>query len=153
MRAMLDTGFQLDADSFSKYHVEDEQHFKNFKKGVKGLKIAANIAGVILNIDIPNLALAFELNPVFESQSFRQDMMKIYPLTNTVFYKFVMSQPVIVPIIDGDDYTRDSVEHIQMVEVAEGIHLRVNEDLMTADYPVNLAVLKTHTQIKVNLGL
>ena len=56
-------------------------------------------------------------------------------------------------VIDGDDYTRDSVEHIQMVEVAEGIHLRVNEDMMTADYPVNLSVLKTHTQIKVNLGL
>jgi uncharacterized protein (DUF362 family) len=41
----------------------------------------------------------------------------------------------------------------QKVEVAAGIRLRVNEDLMTADYLVNLPVLKTHAQVKVSLGL
>ncbi len=41
----------------------------------------------------------------------------------------------------------------QKVEVAEGIRLRVNEDLMTADYLVNLPVLKTHAQVKISLGL
>ena len=41
----------------------------------------------------------------------------------------------------------------QKVAVAEGIHLRVNEDLMRADYLVNLPVLKTHAQVKVSLGL
>ena len=41
----------------------------------------------------------------------------------------------------------------QKVEVAEGIHLSVNEDLMAADYLVNLPVLKTHAQVKVSLGI
>jgi len=41
----------------------------------------------------------------------------------------------------------------EKVEVAEGIHLKVNSDLMASDFLVNLPVLKTHAQVKVSLGI
>ncbi|MCP3900008.1 MAG: DUF362 domain-containing protein, partial [Desulfobacteraceae bacterium] len=41
----------------------------------------------------------------------------------------------------------------EKVEVADGLSLKVNTDLMKSDFLVNLPVLKTHAQVKVSLGI
>jgi len=41
----------------------------------------------------------------------------------------------------------------EKVEIAEGLSLKVNSDLMESDFLVNLPVLKTHAQVKVSLGI
>ncbi|MCK5310994.1 MAG: DUF362 domain-containing protein [Desulfobacteraceae bacterium] len=41
----------------------------------------------------------------------------------------------------------------EKVEIAEGLSLKVNADLMESDFLVNLPVLKTHAQVKVSLGI
>ncbi len=41
----------------------------------------------------------------------------------------------------------------EKIEVADGINLKVNTDLMASDFLVNLPVLKTHAQVKVSLGI
>ena len=41
----------------------------------------------------------------------------------------------------------------EKVEIADGLSLKVNTDLMESDFLVNLPVLKTHAQVKVSLGI
>ena len=41
----------------------------------------------------------------------------------------------------------------EKVEIADGLSLKVNADLMESDFLVNLPVLKTHAQVKVSLGI
>lgn len=41
----------------------------------------------------------------------------------------------------------------EKVEIADGLNLKVNTDLMASDFLVNLPVLKTHAQVKVSLGI
>ncbi|MCK5541996.1 MAG: DUF362 domain-containing protein [Desulfobacterales bacterium] len=41
----------------------------------------------------------------------------------------------------------------EKVEVADGLNLKVNTDLMASDFLVNIPVLKTHAQVKVSLGI
>jgi uncharacterized protein (DUF362 family) len=41
----------------------------------------------------------------------------------------------------------------EKVEIANGLNLKVNSDLMASDFLVNLPVLKTHAQVKVSLGI
>lgn len=44
-------------------------------------------------------------------------------------------------------------ESFEKVEIADGLHLKVNTNLMAADFLVNLPVLKTHAQVRVSLGI
>ena len=41
----------------------------------------------------------------------------------------------------------------EKVDIADGLSLKVNADLMESDFLVNLPVLKTHAQVKVSLGM
>jgi len=41
----------------------------------------------------------------------------------------------------------------EKVEVADDLNLKVNTDIMASDFLVNIPVLKTHSQVKISLGI
>ena len=41
----------------------------------------------------------------------------------------------------------------EKVDIGDGLHLKVNSDLLASDFLLNLPVLKTHAQVKVSLGI
>ena len=41
----------------------------------------------------------------------------------------------------------------EKIEIADGLTLKLNADLMASDFLVNVPVLKTHAQVKVSLGI
>lgn len=104
IQGVVKLNFQLDPKSFAKHHVEEDKEAlaAGVRTGIKVLKVAADVAGTIFNLNIPSSA--FDLNPVFQHEAFREDIEKFYPLTTTIFYKFVLAQPVILAVIDADPY-------------------------------------------------
>jgi len=105
LTAMFRLNFHLDPENFAKYHVDEDEEAiaSSIRSGIKVLKVVTKIAGVIFDIDIPSSVM--ELNSVFQKESFRTDITQFYPLTDTIFYKFVLSQPVILAVFEADSYT------------------------------------------------
>lgn len=108
IRAMYNETFRLDPEAFSRHDLESDQDLLSagVRKGLEHLDIVVEVAGLLLDVDIPDSAVG-TLDPVFDKESFHQDMRKLYPLTSTVFYKFLLAQPVIAPIVDADTYTSE----------------------------------------------
>lgn len=102
--AMFRSNFHIDPEHFAKHHVDEDEEVlaARIRSGIKGLKVVAEIAGVLFDVDIPTSVM--ELNPVFQQESFRTDIAQFYPLTTTIFYKFVLAQPVILAVFEADSY-------------------------------------------------
>ena len=113
IKGMLQSGFQLSSEALSRENVEtdNDKTSSSVRKFIKYLPITINIAGEIFNLPIPT-DFSSDLDPIFKKKDFRQDIESIYPLTITVFYKFQLAQPLIVPIIEGDDYSPEQFHDV-----------------------------------------
>lgn len=89
---LIGMGYHFDANEFSKDDVQGggKEHI---------IRKAIDLIGELASLP----AVASGLNPVFKSDAFRKDIDKVYEYAELVFYKFVLSQPVIVALVDADD--------------------------------------------------
>lgn len=87
----LRQGFYFDVDNFSKEQIEDKSLLS------LALKISTPIAG-----HFSHSPISMRIHPVFKKEAFKNDIYKVYSFADIVFYKFILSQPVIVAIIKSN---------------------------------------------------
>lgn len=88
---LLNSDFQMDTERLE-YSQEADAKLTKY-----ALKMANNIAEAFLG----NIHTS-KIHSVFDQKEFKKDMGQFEQFTDLVFYKYVMTQPVIMPIVDAD---------------------------------------------------
>jgi hypothetical protein len=95
IKFLLNQNYKIDPNSFSYDDLNDDKDplAKRVRLGME----AVNFFAKILDFNFES-----ELKPAFKSEKFKEDLKRIYPITNYVLFKYVLAQPVIVSLVKAD---------------------------------------------------
>lgn len=105
INAFLQQGFHFDIEHFSKEEVEDKSVLAIC------LKVGMTIAKAMIDSPTKHL-ISTNIHPTFLREDFIHDINKAYSFANLIFYKFVLSQPVLVLAIEADSCNQDKLKSL-----------------------------------------
>lgn len=105
IKSLIKQNYKIDPNSITYNDINEDTDplSKRIRLGIE----AINFLAKIFDIDFEP-----EIKSAFKYDKFQEDLKKIYPITNYVLFKYVLSQPIIIALVKADDLTTNDFKTI-----------------------------------------